>query len=147
MASWPEGLKIGLDGAGNGLLVGGGHQARTHAALDVQNDLVGVLGILFEVFVEDDEAVAVWRAVEFAAVEVVGTRVEGCLDGCEDLVVGLGLGGRGKAFFTMGGFLSVRSFPGGGGEVGEDILMRPKPTGPIGLFRMVYDMVDDDGWL
>ena len=67
------------------------------AALDVENELVGILRVLLEVLVEEGQGVVVGRPVELAAVEVVAAGGEGGFDGGEGLFVGERIGAPGEA--------------------------------------------------
>jgi hypothetical protein len=77
-------LDAGLDGRGGAVDA----EVLKGAALDVEQDLVLVLGVLLVVRVEECQRVVVGRAVELAAVQVVAAAVEGSLDHGEGLLVG-----------------------------------------------------------
>jgi len=68
------------------------------AAFDVEHELVGILGVLLEVFVEEGQGVVVGRPVKLAAVKVVTAGGEGGFDGGEGLVVREGIGTPGEAW-------------------------------------------------
>lgn len=47
--------------------------ARFQSTLDAENHLLGILGVLGEVLVQQVQGVVVWCAVEFATIPEVGT--------------------------------------------------------------------------
>lgn len=83
-----------VDALGHILLGACGAHVWAQAALDVEDDAVGVRRIRGQVSVQQCERVFLWGAVELATVKVIAARLEGGFDGREPLLVGLSTAGR-----------------------------------------------------
>jgi hypothetical protein len=82
-----------------------GSSLGTHGALDIQNNLLCILGILFKILAKQSQAVCVGRAVELSAIKVVAARVNGRLDGSNCFLFS-DRAGYGQAFEWM--LLAIR---------------------------------------
>ncbi|KAI6757036.1 hypothetical protein HG530_011634 [Fusarium avenaceum] len=76
-------------------------QAGPEAALDTQNDLVGVLGVLFEVSRQEGHAVNLGSAVELASVPESHVAVDGGAHGLESLLMWDGILTPGEVHQTV----------------------------------------------
>lgn len=56
-------------------------------SLDADYDFVGVFGVFGEVSIEEMEGVGMRFAIKLAPVPEVGSRLQGCLHGCESLLI------------------------------------------------------------
>ena len=91
-------LQARVDGAADLLgRAAGGHARGPAGALDAEHDLVGILGVLGKVLLEQDERVVLGRAVELAGVPEVAPALEGRLHCLEGLLGWGGVGAPGEA--------------------------------------------------